>query len=145
MSGEREVWTSLLKLSPRDPARSERKWMDGSSAYLPVTGELHSIDPRVDIKAGKQQLSRLCRVQRAQRALTVVSEPSEGVHAVASVLPHHLHQPLLVQSPDRSHWVVSPRAGHRTQGLLSTEKRQRQRGRRRTESPLWSAAYPRSP
>lgn len=116
-----------------------------SSTYLPIAGELYSINPCVDIKVGQQQLSRLRRVQGTQRALTVVSEPGEGVEAAASILPLHLHQPLLIQSLDSSHWVVSLRVGDCTQGLLSTEMQRRPRARQRSLSSFGSTGYPQSP
>jgi len=79
--------------------------------YLVVIGDLHGVDPYVDVEFQHQQLPGLSGVQGAQRTRAVVSQPGERVQAVASVLPLHLHHALLAQSADAPHRVSGPGEG----------------------------------
>lgn len=70
------------------------------AAHLVVIGDLHNINPRVDIEVTQEECPGLSRLQGAQWTLAVVSQPGEWVQTVAATLPLHFHHPLLIQSPD---------------------------------------------
>lgn len=82
-----------------------------TASYLAIIGDLHNINSCVDINIRQQQFPRLCRLQIAHWTLAVVSQPGEWVHAVATILPLHLHHPLLIQSPCLSHQITCQREG----------------------------------